>query len=198
MIKKFHDFFLSFSDNKEEEILEDQMNDLALESTKEQEIIQSDLFQQMIEVNFPEKEDVSYAAHNFTGIDLATDTTDLADISVLPITSSTESIDDPMDIEDVSSTLNTPPVLVDQLEPVPEQKPQQSLLQAALQFKSEMIQMNKLNKSKKKSVRFAPEEVIEEEEVDIEEDEECTNTVTVNIGGFHFSENGFTATNPLA
>ena len=37
------------------------------------------------------------------------------------------------------------------------------------------------------------EEVIEEEEVDIEEDEECTNTVTVNIGGFHFSENGFKA-----
>ena len=40
-----------------------------------------------------------------------------------------------MDIEDVSSTLNTPPVLVDQ-----EQKPQ-SLLQAALQFKNEMTQM---------------------------------------------------------
>ena len=189
-------FFYCLSDNdkKEEVVLEDQMNDLALESPKEEDdIIQSDLFQQMIEVNFPEKEDVSYAAHNFTGIDLATDTTDLADISVLPITSSNESIDDPMDIEDVSSTLNTPPVLVDQLEPVQEQKPQQSLLQAALQFKSEMIQMNKLNKSKKKSVRFAPEEVIEEEEVDIEEDEECTNTVTVNIGGFHFSENGFKA-----
>ena len=79
--------FLSFSDNKEEEILEDQMNDLALESTKEQEIIQSDLFQQMIEVNFPEKPDISYAAHNFTGIDLATESTDLTDISLLPMTS---------------------------------------------------------------------------------------------------------------
>ena len=133
MIKKFHDFFLSFSDNKEEEILEDQMNDLALESTKEQEIIQSDLFQQMIEVNFPEKPDISYAAHNFTGIDLATESTDLTDISLLPIL-----IDDPMDIEDVSSTLNTPPVLVDQ-DPKPPQ--QQSLLQAALQFKNEMTQM---------------------------------------------------------
>ena len=44
---------------------------------------------------------------------------------------------------------------------------------------------------KKKSVRFAAEEVIEE--VDIEEDEECTNTITVNIGGFHLSENGFKA-----
>ena len=85
--QKISRLFLSFLGNKEEEILEDQMNDLALESTKEQEIIQSDLFQQMIEVNFPEKPDISYAAHNFTGIDLATESTDLTDISLLPMTS---------------------------------------------------------------------------------------------------------------
>ena len=175
---------------KIEVVLEDKMDDLALESqSEEEEIIQSDLFQQMIEVNFPEKPDISYAAHNFTGIDLASESTDLtlADISVLPITSTNDDSEiDQMEIEDVSSTLNTPPVLVEQPEP-------QSLLQAALQFKSQMMTQSENQPKKKKSVKFAPEkeEIILNE--DIEEDEECTNTITVNIGGFQISENGFKA-----
>ena len=116
----------------------------------------------MIEVNFPEKDEISYAEHNFTGIEFTTETGAeyaLADISVMPFNASEEALqvfNDPMDLEDVSSTLNTPPVLVDPVEP-PVQQP--SLLQAALQFKSEMNKM-----TRKKSVRFAPEEdkIIEE------------------------------------
>ena len=57
-----------------------------IEEDQEQKIIDSEMFQQFIDANFPTSSaNLSYAAHNFTGIDITTDGTSLDEIFVDPI-----------------------------------------------------------------------------------------------------------------
>ena len=57
------------------------------ENNEQQKIIDSEMFQQFIDANFPASSanNLSYAAHNFTGIDITTDGTSLDEIFVDPI-----------------------------------------------------------------------------------------------------------------
>ena len=57
-----------------------------VEENEQQKIIDSEMFQQFIDANFPTSaNNLSYAAHNFTGIDITTDGTSLDEIFVDPI-----------------------------------------------------------------------------------------------------------------
>jgi hypothetical protein len=80
--------------------------------------VDTDVFQQYIEANFPENGDISYAAHNFTGIELTANALSLDEIFVDPIQSPIDAVEtrsDGIDLQtpDITEGASSPPSMAD-------------------------------------------------------------------------------------
>ena len=144
--------------------------------------LDSDVFQQFIDANFPNSANLSYAAHNFTGIDITNsiDGTSLDEIFVDPINPSAATI------EPSHQDLETPELLVDNTEAIDfeiETETRTTSILVATQISSDDDENSK--KSKRKSVRFlnaTPKGSDEKEfENDINENETLLEDTTVQI-----------------
>lgn len=178
--------------------VEDEKND------EQQKIIDSDMFQQFIDANFPASSanNLSCAAHNFTGIDITTDGTSLDEIFVDPIQVSDNSSSV---IESLHKDLETPELLLDD-----DMETEENAVNASLVVFDEdsenFVETNdstttlpilkmaddyeNSKKSKRKSVRFlnATPDGDNHKVSDIEEEQDIIqeNTITLNLNGLTF------------